>query len=481
MAFTIPILISSIGYLIVSKNRLTKSLFFASAIFMIVASLINLTLILPQNGKQVLFLLPYRASWSIAVDTFKNWQTALLGSGPETYLTTFTRLRPMYLNLNNTLWVYRFPESGSFILTLITTTGIIGALSFLISFTKPILISIKHRAANIDNPSFVFLTLTLISTLLTFIFIPAGIVSIVLGFVSLIALTVEFKLFGLRGVKDINLSISAKSEQESIYHELSKSEHYSPSAFILPWILTLASTLLISIYWFYALPAYAASVSSRQAGELVKTNSVGAYLKAINAQKLDPFNSTYPLSLSQFYKTIAIAILNKKDATAEEKKNATEYMQRAIDAGRQTATLDPLNVNSHENLANIYQSFIGSADGAENFAIAHLNQAIILDPSNPRLRLQFGILFFNLGDTDQAIKLFSQAIELKQNWDIPYYNLSAIYKYKKDFPRALQYAKAGLQYTQPSDDYNKVLEEIKSLEKLIPPTSGSATPSATTK
>jgi len=479
LAFTLPILISTIGYLIVTKSWLTKSLLFASATFMIIASLINITLLLPQSGQPVIVLLPYRASWSIAIDTFKNWQTALLGFGPENYSAVFTRLRPSYLNLDNTLWNLRFVESGSFLLTLISTTGIVGALAFLFSFSRPIILSIKHRSANLDNPSFIFMILTLFSTLISFVFIPIGIVSLVLGFVSLIAITLEFKLLNFKDVKDLNFSISAKSEPENIYHDIPDDRRFSPTGFVLPWIMTLSSILLLSLYWFYAIPAYTASVSARQAGIMVKTNSTGAYLKAVNAAQLNPFNSNYTLSLSQFYKALALSLLSKKDATAEEKKNATDYMQRAIDAGRLAATLNPYNANSYENLADIYQSFIGSADGAENFAVAHLNQAIILDPTNPRLHLQFGILFFNLGDTEQALRLMSKAIELKQNWDIPYYNMSAIYKFKKEYPLALQYLKAGQQYTSTtSEDYPKIQEEIKSLEKLIPPTNTESTPSA---
>ncbi len=481
LTLTLPVLIATIGYLIVGKNRLTKSLLFASAIFMIVASIINLTLLLPQDGKRVLVLLPYRASWYIAVDTFKNWQTSLLGFGPETYFTTFTRLKPVYLNRDNALWLYRFPESGSFFLTLISTIGIIGALSFIVSFIRPAIISIKHRSAHLDNPSFVFLSLSLITSLLAYFFVPVGPVILVLGFVSLIALTVEFKLLGLKDVRDLNLSISAKSDSANIYHEITKDEKYSPSAFVLPWILTLVSFILLATYWYYAIPAYRASVSAKQAEQMVKTNSVGAYLKTVNSAKLDPFNTTYPLTLSRFYKAIAVSLLNKKDATEEDKKNATDYIQRAIDSGRMAAKLDPLNTGSYENLANIYSALIGSARGAEDFAVSHFNQAIILDPTNPGLRLQLGALYFNLGDTDQALKLLNQALELKTDWDIPYYNLSAIYKYKKDYPRALQYAKAGLQYTsQTSADYPTIMAEIKTLEKLVP-LGNAATPSATTK
>jgi hypothetical protein len=476
--YTLPVLIATMGFLIVTKNWLQKSLLFASVIIMIVASLINLTLVLPQGGQPVLFLLPYRASWSIAVDIFKNWQTALFGTGPDTYLSVFTRLKPGFLNVDDTLWSLRFPESGSFFLTLITTIGLVGSLSFVVSFLKPISLSLKHRAAQMSNPSFVFLSLSLITSLVAFILTPASIALLVFGVLALITITVEFKLMGLKAVKDVSLSLSAKNETESFYQNLPDTAKASPYVFILPWVTTLLSLVLLIMYWIYAVPAYSASMQIKQAGDIIGTNPVGAYLKELEAARLDPFNSTYPMLLSQFFDNAAISLLNKKDATADEKTSATEYMQRAIDYGKKAATLNPYNVIVWENLATIYQSFIGVADGAQNFAVSHFAQAISLDPTNPELRLKLGVLFFNLGDVDQSIKLVGQAIELKQNWSLPYYNMGLIYRSKEDNARALQYLKAGLQYAEPdSEDYTKFQEEISALEKLAP--AAEATPSAT--
>src|SRR3989339_649005 len=471
LAFTLPVFVSSVAYLIIHRNRLTKSLLFAASIIMIVASLINLTLIFPQNGQSTLFLLPFRAGWSIAIDTLKSWQTALLGTGPDTFLTTFTRLRPSYLNTDNLTWIIRFPESSNYIFTLITTTGIIGTLSFLSAFIRPVCISIKHCKANTDNPAYVFLSLALISVLISFFAIPAGTVTLILGIVLLIALTAEFDLLELKNIQNTDLKLSRKTDP-------SKFTLMLPSV-----ILTFASTFLLSVYWYYALPTYSASMSARQAEALITTNPVGAYLKEINAAKLDPYNVNYALSLSQFFKSLSLVLLNKKDATADDKKNATDYMQKTIDYGKQAALLDPYNVIVWENLADIYQSFIGFAEGAHNFAISHLAQAIALDQSNPHLRLKLGILFFNLGDSDQAIKLLNQAIELKQNWAIPYYNISAIYKLNKDYSRALQYIQASQQYTSPaSTDFAKVQDEIKSIEKLLTtPTTPTPTPTPSKK
>lgn len=479
LTFTLPVLLSTIGYLVVTKDWLQKSLLFASVIFMIVASLINLSLILPQNGQQVLFMLPYNASWSIAVDIFKNWQTAFFGTGPDTYLSVFTRLRPGFLNIDNALWSLRFPESGSFFLTLITTIGLVGSFSFIASFLRPIFVSLKHRRSHLDNPSYVFLSISLIAVLISYLFTPASVASLVLGIVTLTALTIEYKILGLKSVQDISFSLSAKSEPETFYQNLSDEHRVNPYNVILPWIVTLLSFILIALYWVYAIPAYSASMEIKQAGDMINTNPVGAYLKEVNAVKLDPFNSNYPMLLSQFFKNAALSLLNKKEATTEDKKNATEYMQRSIDYGKQAASLNPYSVIVWENLGGIYQSFIGVADGAQNFAISHLAQAVALDPTNPELRLKLGVLFFNLGDPDQAIKLISQAIELKQNWEIPYYNMSLIYRSRKDYPRALQYLKTGIQYVDPaSDNYYKFQQGIAAVEKLTPT---DASPSATAK
>lgn len=478
LTFTLPLLLAAIGSLLVTRDWLKKSLLFAAAILMMTASLINLSLLFPKNGQQTLFLLPYRASWSIAVDIFKNWQTAFFGTGPDTYLSVFTRLRPGFLNLDNALWSLRFPESGSFLLTLITTIGLVGSLTFIVSFLRPLLISYKHRTSHLRDSTYLFFSISLAGALFSYLFTPASVASLVLGLVSLIALTVEFKFLEFSEVKDVSFSLSAKNEPETFYQNLSSDHHLHPYNAVLPWVVTLLASVLLVFYWAYALPAYSASMQIKQAGDMIGTNPVGAYLKEINAAKLDPYNSNYPILLSQFFKNAALSLLSKKDITAEDKKAATEYLQRAIDYGKQAATLNPYSVVVWENLGGIYQSFIGAADGASNFAISHLAQAVALDPTNPELRLKLGLLFFNLGDTDQAIKLISQSLELKQNWDIPYYNLALIYRSRKDDARALQYLKAGLQYSEPnSDNYLKFQQEISALEK-----SGvSATPSATTK
>lgn len=480
LTYTLPIALATLVMVITSKSWLQKSLLFASTLLMFAGSILNISLLFPSDKIPVIAILPLTASWSITVDVFKNWPTALFGTGPETYLSTFTRLRPSYLNFDKNLWNLRFGESGSFLLTEITTIGLIGGLALLFSLLRPITVSLRHHKNHTD-PSLSFLVSALIAATVSILFFPAGITSLSLIFSVLIALVVAHKILGTKGTKDISFSLSSSAESQGNYADITSSLHeISATRAFLPWLVTLLSVVLISLYWYFAIPAYRASQLLKEASDIVKTNAVGSFIKQAEAAKMDRFNPNYEAILSQTYQSVAKFYLAKENKTDDDKKNTVDSMQRAVDAARAAALLDPYNVNSYENLANIYTSFIGSADGASDYAVSHLAQAITLDPTNPRLRLQLGILFFNLGDAEQATKLMSQAIELKQDWSVPYFNLAAVYQNKKDYVRALQYMKAGMNLTDPkSSDYEKIQAEIKNLEKLQP--ANTATSSATTK
>lgn len=468
ISFTLPLLLATIIFTTGIKNWIVKSALFASVLLMIIGTIINISLILPQNGAPVLSILPIQAGWSIAVDTFKTWQTALFGTGPETYFTAFTRLRPAYLNLNTDIWTIRFSESSNFIFTLITTTGIIGTLAFVLSFLRPLAISWKNKSNIEEKNSLNFLLAALVVVILSFIAIPTGIVSLVLGIILLICITIFQKIQGLKSVKDVTFSLSSDTSTPS-YHDLPEASRTTVSTSFLPWLVTIISVALLTTFWFFGSKMYMASVVYKQATSLVQTDPYSSFLNFQKATAIDAYNPYYPQKISQIYLSIANAYLSKEDATEEDKKNGADFAQRALDAGKQSAKLDPLNVTAWENLFSVYRALIPYAQGSADMAYSHALQAATLDPTNPAIFLQIGTLFYNLGDADQAVKFIDRSAELKQNWDLPYFNLSSIYKVKKDYAKALQYAKVGLQYTDPKgESIAAVQEEIKALEKLVP-------------
>ncbi len=468
LTFSIPLLIGTLGFLFYEENFKTKIILFLVSGIVTTATLINISLLLPKDGISPVVSLPFKASWSIALDIFKFPGTALIGTGPETYLSTFTRLRPAFLNANSNLWNTRFSESGSLFLTLLTTTGLLGGLSFLFLFFKNINLGLRKLSLTENKPLLAFTTASLTIFLLVFLFTTAGIVSIITATILLGFLTQLLKNQEIKSIKTLSLNINSDDNQNKVLDN-----------FLPLFTLIFSLTLLLS-YWSFGGRFYYASILLNQAKAQINSNLTGAFLKQQQAQKLNQYDPTYPIIISQTYQQVALFYLQKTDPTEADKKNAIETMQRAIDSGRQAARLDPYNVLVWENLSNIYQTFIGSADGSIDLAISHLAQAISLDPTNPRLRIQMGILYYNLKDIDQSFKLINQAMELKPNWEVPYLNLYRIYLEAKDFSKAQAYLKQGLALTNPtSPNYEKLQTELTSLTEKLPPLT--ASPSAQPK
>jgi tetratricopeptide (TPR) repeat protein len=281
-----------------------------------------------------------------------------------------------------------------------------------------------------------------------------GIVRIVTSIIIVSILTQIQKNEGSSNIKTLHLNISSDGRQSTTL------SRFLPITVL---IITLTS---LAIYWNFGSKFYLGATKLHQANLAINSDLGASFQKQIEAQRLNQYDSTYSILLSNTYQQVALFYLQKQNPSEADKRNSTEMMQRSIDAGRIAAQIDPFNVMVWENLSGIYQSFIGAAEGATNLAISHLAQAISLDPTNPKLRLQLGILYYNLQDKEQAIKLINQAIELKPNWSLPYQNLYRVYLEEKDTERAKIYLQEAIKYTENnSEDFQKLQEELINLNQ----------------
>lgn len=468
LTFSLSLLIGVLAYIFYTNNLLTKIILFIVSGTIITASIINISLLFPSSGVSPIISLPLKASWSIALDIFKYPGSALIGTGPETYLATFTRLRPNYLNLSPSLWNTRFSESGSFFLTLLTTTGLLGGLAFVLAFVKNIALGLRHLSTIENKPELSFVTASLAGFFIVFLITPGGIVSLIVSIMLLGLITQIFKASEIKNIKNLRFNLSNEETQSKTLGSF------------LPILSIIISVFLLATYWNFGSRFYKATMLLNEARKQINTDIAGSFLKQSEAQKLNTYDPTYQLVISQTYQQVALFYLQKKEPTDQDKQNAIETMQRTIDAGKQAARLDPFNVLVWENLSNIYQGFIGAAKGSEDLAVSHLAQAIALDPSNPRLRLQLGILYYNLNDREQAVKYLNQAMDLKPNWEIPYLNFYRLYAESKDYQKAQSYLKQAVALSDPkSEDYEKLQSELKKINEMVAP--NNATESALPK
>jgi tetratricopeptide (TPR) repeat protein len=95
------------------------------------------------------------------------------------------------------------------------------------------------------------------------------------------------------------------------------------------------------------------------------------------------------------------------------------------------------------------------------------NQAIALDPVNPRLRLDLGGIYYALGNYQAAAQVFSQAVNLKPDYANAHYNLAQSLKQLKVDDQALAQLQltASLVCSQDSQtaDCQRVNAEITAL------------------
>lgn len=467
-------LLPAILYLAIKSTRWQlKAILLLCSGLVAAASLSQINLLLPGSGNQIL-ILPFAAGWSIAVDIFKNARTALLGTGPETFLSTFTRLRPAYLNLGN-LSDSRFAGSSNELFTVLTTVGLLGAFFWLAAFIKPLSAGLKQVSAKKASKELIAALLLTAGAFLANLIVPANPVLLGFSIISLTLVSLSLKLDS-NLVKDLSINLSATpvASPDNPYGLL---EGDKKGKFeLLPWLTTLLLLIPLSIFWYWQGRAYTANLATYQALSLLNTNATESYNRQIQAYNLEPENPYYRLNFSQTSLALANSIAGKKDLTDQDKENVTQLVQQAIREAKKATELAPDNVLAWENLANTYRQLINFAEGAQDWTIASYNQALSLDPNSPRLYLELGGVYYSLKDNDSAQKSFEQAISLKPNWANAHYNLAILFKNKKEYAKALSEMRIVVRLLDPNGkDYQQAQNELKELEKLAP------APSASTK
>lgn len=377
-------------------------------------------------------IIPQSIAWAIATEAFKNWRLFLIGVGPTSFFDAFSQLRPASYNLTN-FWGIRFTLSSNYYFQLLSTIGIVGLLSFLWVIFKTVKSQMKEMNLVLAVPIF------LIFFVLLFVF-P--------NFLLL------FTLF-------ILLALLFTSEKDS--------SEYAENSKIAPWILFgFAALIMLGSYYLIG-RAYIGEIYFKKSLIAIQKNEgTNAYNLQIKALKFNPVNDVYHLYYSQTNFALAYSLAQKGNISDQDRQNITDLVQQAIKEAKLAVSLNKNKVVNWENLASIYRQLLNFAQGAEEWTISSLNQAINLDPVNPNLRLTLGGVYYALGNFDEAIRFFQQAIEVKPNFANGYYNLSAAYREKGDFKKAHEAMQITLNLVNPnSDDYNKAKGELEDLAKKV--------------
>lgn len=431
----IPFLINNFsGYF--SEKEIQKKVFFLKVILNSLVTLVIITGIgifaFQVFSLNKPLLLPPQFGWSVTIEAFKNPLTALLGTGPGSFLTAFTRFKPTSFNLFNS-WGVRFSSSSNEVLQVLTTLGLAGLATYLYLVSRIIRSTPK-------GPSFYATLIILISL----VFLPSNF------FLNFLLVT-YLALVSIETSEKSSLKIYSLSKQSSF--------------------LVGGGILIGFIFFGYLLGRNLTAEVYLRKSLIAATNNLASDTYKLQglAIKNNPYRSDLHQVRSQTDLIIANAIAGNQNPSDQDKQTITKLIQEAITEARNGVVLAPLDITAWENLSSVYYQLINFAQGADNWAIATSQQTLKLDPNNPQQYLNLGRLYYSLGKIDEAISLFQTSITLKPDFTLGFYNLSAAYKEKKDFPLAYEALNQTVKFLPiNSTDYQKVQKELEELKQKLP-------------
>lgn len=452
LTLLVPLLATTI-YLGFTKKGIMQILYFVSSSLIIVASIMAVSLLLPQDDQTTLVILPFTAGWSIAVDILKNLRYALIGIGPENFSSAFTRFKPLSIN-NTGHWNTRFSNSSNHYFHLLTTTGILGFLFYILATIKPLISSLKQTVSSGRTTT---LHILLGATLLVQLLVPINVTLLTLTFTALTLLFLHQKSQPATTIKQVSFSLSSDDNQ---------------TINLIPWALFIPTLTLIGFTGYFQARAYAADTVFYSSLKAIQNNQgVQAYNQQIRAVQLKPYSTNFRISYSQTNLALANSIASQPEdgqLTEQQRANVTQLIQQSIQEAKNATQLEPTNVATWSNLANIYRQLINLAQDAEQWAIAAYTQALRLDPLNPQLRIGLGSLHYSLENYQEAIELFKQATNAKPDMANAYYNLSVAYRDTDQLQKSLRSLRITAELLEPtSDDYQTVQDQISQLEEVV--------------
>ena len=119
---------------------------------------------------------------------------------------------------------------------------------------------------------------------------------------------------------------------------------------------------------------------------------------------------------------IALSKIYLEKAKSELKKANKDYGYIAINIdeakkwAEKAISINPYSVVPYETLGIIYRDIANYSSNGEVFAIAPLEKAFSLEPSNPVLATEIGKLYLLQKNNDESLKYFNKAYSLKNDY-----------------------------------------------------------------
>lgn len=456
-------------FFLVPLERLKREKF---ALLPLVGVLILLTVLAVIPSTRKVFIdkeypkeiqLPVNESWKIVSSTIRDFP--ILGTGPGTFYLNFPRYKTITLN-NTEAWALRFDKPYNEFFNILGTLGITGFVAALFLGVKIVKFTLHTSKTNDYSRALTLGILVLVaSALFTHVTVTTAItLTLLLGFATA---SYNAATEGEKGY----INITPSTAVNTIGSPVSDDSDVFRAILVIP-LLALGIANGFFVYKLYPGEYFmnkAIVAASQNNGNLT-------YQYQAQAINLNPRNDVYRNTYAQTNLALARGLSTKENLTDIDKENIQTLVSQAIrSANISTEVLNPASVVGWEIRAMIYNALVGSAENADQWTIEALTTAVQLDPTNPRLRLDLGGIYYAKEDYLSAANLFRQATELKTDYANAYYNFGQAMLQLKEYAAAKKALETAQNLVTPeSADYTLLAQELEKINAM-PEVAGATT------
>lgn len=333
--------------------------------------------------------------WNGAIELIK--QKPILGTGVETFAYSYYWTRPIDHNYVSE-WDFIYNKAHNEYLNLAATSGILGLITNLALYAYLAKYTLQKFRKSKQLNTNLLLTLVVSASLATII---------VTNFFGFSVIPIAYLIYLLPAML-FTLSVKPEpTEPETIN-----------------W--THLTTIVISLILPYQL--FTADISYNKGKQL---NNTGNYSQALpyleNAIQKRPLQALYHSTYSEALSNLAVLAAQTESTQAQSPK--IELL--ATQAAQKTKQLNKWHLNLSKSRAKVYLTLAQIKPDYNQNAAQEIKEARELAPTDPKLAYNLGLIYSRLGDNEKAIQEMQFAINLKNNYEQPYYALTLLYEETK--------------------------------------------------
>jgi len=383
--------------------------------------------------------LSQRVSFSIASQSLKGFNppvSLLFGSGLGTFTYDYSRFKPETIN-QTAFWSVRFASGASEILDKLTTTGILGVVSFLGILGTFAYLGVKQlMKKGVAKKDFHWL-LTL---------------GVFASWVSLVATTFLYSsnlslLFLFWILTAIFVALQEERDRVWTLEPSSLAAIGVSFVFVLTFVLGIG-LLFLTTQRYIAEVKYFQGLNSFQRGD--SQSSINYLLSAVNLTNRSQDN--YLRDLSQIYLFRVNQELQRISVPQEELlQRITPLVADAVNSTKTATDVAPKNVANWTIRGFIYAQLRNIIPGVDEWAIKCYQEALKLEPTNPFIWTELGRVYLAKNDLVLASEQFQKAIELKPDYAPAHFQTAILYQMEGRIAEAIEKLEMTKQIVPPLD------------------------------